>query len=500
LLHAILSDGVGAAILLGLIILLILVLPRGDRRLFMGPLLLWLLHMGLAVSQSFAPHDSWAERFLRFDAFFILLIGIGRACFLLLFKGILRRLERPWPKIFLDILQTLIYLSALVISLGVAGVDTLSLLTGSAVIGVVLGFALQDTLGNLFAGLAIQLQLPFEVGDWIQFDTNPAHIGKVIEINWRATKTVTLDEVELIIPNATLGKAQINNFTKPDAYSRRSVYVNAPYDVPPQRVQQIILDAIADSWGVLDQPPPSVVTNAFDERGVQYWVRFFTVEFGKRDKVDGGVRDRIWYTLQRSGIAIPPPLRDVTWHQGRQGPEVLTQNRIAQREVALRCVDLFRLLKEENLERLAQLVEARLFAANEVILRQGDRGDELFILLRGHVEISLQQPDGTRRRMPDLGPGSFFGEMSLLTGAPRTATVAALEECELLVVGKFAFREILEATPELAWRICQVMADRRVNEAKQDGEVRTSQGAVEPAEATSSGLLRMIKQFFALRD
>src|SRR5262249_13613876 len=159
--------------------------------------------------------------------------------------------------------------------------------------------------------------------------------------------------------------------------------------------------AIADAWGVLEQPAPSVVTNGFDERGVQYWVRFFTVEFGKRDLVDGGVRDRIWYALQRSGIAIPPPLRDVTWHQGRQDPDVVTKNRIAQREIALRCVDLFRPLEEESLERLAQIAETRLFAAKEVILRQGDQGDELFIILRGHVAVSVRQSDGTEVRAPD---------------------------------------------------------------------------------------------------
>src|SRR5262249_52675301 len=137
---------------------------------------------------------------------------------------------------------------------------------------------------------------------------------KVLEINWRATKIVTLDEVELIIPNGTLGKAQINNFSKPTGLSRRSGDVHAPHHAPPQRVSQVILSAIADSWGVLKQPPPSVVTNAFDERGVQYWVRFFTTEFGRRDLVDGGVRDRIWYALQRNGIAIPPPALAVTWN------------------------------------------------------------------------------------------------------------------------------------------------------------------------------------------
>jgi hypothetical protein len=311
---------------------------------------------------------------------------------------------------------------------------------------------------------------------------------------------VTLDEVELIIPNATLGQGLINNYTKPTPVSRRNIYVHAPYEVPPQRVGRLILDAIADSWGVLTQPPPSVITNGFDERGVQYWVRFFTVEFGKRDLVDGGVRDRIWYALQRNGIAIPPPLRSVTWNRGPHAAEAATRNRIAQREVALRCVDLFRPLPEESLERLARLADTRLFGANEVILRQGDPGDELFILVRGHVSVIVEQADGSRLRAPDLGPGSFFGEMSLLTGAPRTATVTALEECELLVVCKFAFREILEASPELAWRICQVMADRRVNQARLDGDNRERQEFSNLVDSTPSGLLKVIKQFFALRD
>jgi CRP-like cAMP-binding protein len=216
--------------------------------------------------------------------------------------------------------------------------------------------------------------------------------------------------------------------------------------------------------------------------------------------VDGGVRDRIWYALQRQGIPIPPPARAVTWHRGSHGPDAAARNRIAQREVALRCVDLFRPLSQENLVRLAQLAETRLFAANEVIIRQGDPGDEMFILLGGQVSVTLQQADGTGRRAADLGPGSFFGEMSLMTGAPRTATVTALEECELLVVCKFAFREILEATPELSWRICQVMAERRVRQAQQDGDARDRPETDPLAEETSSGLLNLIRQFFALRD
>src|SRR4029078_2451471 len=122
----------------------------------------------------------------------------------------------------------------------------------------------------------IQAQRPFEVGDWIQFDENPAHVGEVTEINWRATKGLTPDKGGVIIPNGTLGVAYIANWTKPKDFARRSVYVHAPYDVPPRRGHETILNASAEGGGVLGEPAPSVVTHAFDERGVQYWVRFFT--------------------------------------------------------------------------------------------------------------------------------------------------------------------------------------------------------------------------------
>jgi small-conductance mechanosensitive channel len=252
-----------------------------------------------------------ASRPIELVGLFFLLSVYGRTLFMLFTQSGPARAVVNLPKIFLDIVHVVIFFAALMITLRAAGVDPASLLTGSAVLTAVIGLSLRDTLGNLFAGLAIQAQRPFEVGDWIQFDQQPSHIGQVTEINWRATTVVTLDAVEIVIPNATLGQGWIVNYTRPRKFSRRSVYVNAPYDVPPQRVQRIILDALPGSFGVLTDPPPSVVTNAFDERGVQYWVRFFTVEFDKRDRVDGGARDRIWYALERQGIAIPAPQRDV---------------------------------------------------------------------------------------------------------------------------------------------------------------------------------------------
>ena len=194
---------------------------------------------------------------------------------------------------------------ALVVVLWEAGAAAGELFAGSAVLTAVLGFALRDTLGNVVAGLAIHAEHPFEVDDWIQYDTNAAHVGKIVEINWRATKVITLDLAYVIIPNSQLAQASIRNFTKPDPWSRRSLFIVAPYEIPPQRVQSIMLEAVRGSFGVLDSPAPSVVTNNYTERGIEYWVRIFTTEFGQGGRVDGLARDRIFYALARNGIRIP---------------------------------------------------------------------------------------------------------------------------------------------------------------------------------------------------
>ncbi len=299
----------GAAVLALLILIQAVLIPK---RRPIGPFVLFVVYVGFLALKPVAAGLPDIQEFLGLAALCALLLALVRCAFVIIFQGLFRALHRDLPKIALDVIQALMYLVALVVVLAAAGAEPMSLVTESAVATVVLGLALRDTLGNLFAGIALQAQKPFEIGDWIQFDDQQAHIGRVIQINWRATTVITLDEVEVIVPNGALGVGRITNFTKPRTLSRRSVYVNAPYDAPPRHVHEIILAAIVDVWGVLKDPPPSVVTNKFDERGVEYWVRFFTAEFGSRDRVDGGVRDCVWYALQQAGIAIPGPLRTVT--------------------------------------------------------------------------------------------------------------------------------------------------------------------------------------------
>jgi CRP-like cAMP-binding protein len=401
------------------------------------------------------------------------------------------------PKIVLDVIQALIFSAALLFTLNAAGVTLTSLVTGSALVTAAIGLSMRDTLGNLFAGLAIQMQRPFNIGDWIQFDEHLYHVGEVLEINWRATKVLTLDKVEVIIPNSELAQAPIRNFTKPQEYSRRSIFVVAPYDVPPRKVHEVILEAVGGAWGVLEFPAPSVVTNDFNERGVEYWVRVFTDRFDKRDMVDSGVRDRIWYAFHRNGISIPGPLRQVQLEEvTREKQEQEEATRIDQSKKVLRCVDFLKVLPDSAIEQLAQAARRRLYAHGEIIVRQGDEGSELFILTRGEAAVTFTNAEGASVEIGRLGPSKFFGEMACMTGERRSATITVTKDCETYIIDKDAFAPILEASPKLAETMSEILATRRAEVDHRSAEV--SGNGDDSYTHRRSDLLDRIRNFFSL--
>lgn len=471
------------------VVVLVAALPRIRRRWAVWPVAFLLLApLPLVVALPLADR---LDLTMAAAAARILLLGaLFQSLLLVLVVAVWERLGPPLPRIFLDVFLWAVVGGALVAGLYDSGVRAESLFTGSAVVTAVLGFALRDTLGNVFAGLAIHAEHPFEVGDWIQYDANPAHIGRVIEINWRATKVITLDEAYVIIPNGQLAQASIRNFTKPDPWSRRSLFVTTPYGVSPQRVQAIILRAIRGSFGVLDHPPASVVTNAFTERGVEHWVRLFTGEFGARDRVDGMARDRIWYALAREGIEIP-----VATHAVRMTPlpppEPETPGTAATRRCeAIRAMPLFAPLSDEQVRQVAARAVERVYGVHETVIRQDEPGDSLFVILSGRVEITVADPPRSAS-LATLAAGDFFGEMSLLTGAARTATATAVAETILVEVDRQVFREVLEQSPSLVAELGSTLRERMI---RRD---RAVIDAAPPA-PEAQDLLQRIRDFFGL--
>ncbi len=484
--------GVGLAVGLALAIVATLAVGTERRRAIPGWLLLT-LYVGTVLGHGLFDDEHLAHQWLRHVGLMLLLLSCTRSVYLILLRTLFRWIFGPSvPRIVGDLIQALLYASAGLFTLQTAGVDPGDLLTTSALLTAVVGLSLQDTLGNLFSGLAMQAQRPFQMGDWIQFDANDRHIGKVVDINWRAIRVRTIDGTDITVPNNTLAKTPLKNFTANPVHARRTVSIYGDPTLAPEKVRRVLQAMLHSVPGVRSAPEPSVVVAEFDERGVRYDARFYIEAFEHRDRVASEVRERAWYALSRAGISISVPHRSIEVRNAQSHDAAPQEEaRVRARMKALDCVDFLAVLSEAQRKRLGELSDTRLYAPGEAILREGDAGEALYVLLSGKVEVRKGEPS---RKLAELGPGRFFGEMSLMTGASRSATVIALEETALLEIGKPALAPILESEPKLCQALSEVLAERE----QRQSDANARQTLAEIADEKDA-LLSRIRRFFSLR-
>ncbi|MFN7985485.1 MAG: mechanosensitive ion channel family protein [Vicinamibacterales bacterium] len=359
------------------------------------------------------------------------------------------------------------------------------LMTTSAVGAVVVGFALQDTLGNLFSGLAIQIEKPFRVGQWIRVGEFE---GKVQEVTWRATKLLTKSGQLVILPNSLMSKDAILNFSEPVIPTRIEVEVGASYDAPPNLVKQALGEALDNAPMVLRDPAPDVVMADFAASSITYRVRFWIDDFGRDARARDQVRSNIWYTFKRFGIEIPFPIQ-VQYE--RENPPAQRAGRAEELAEQLGRVDLFADFTDADRLQLATTCREHLFGAGERIVKQGDPGQSMFVVLDGQVRIILE-PSG--QEVATTSAGGFFGEMSMLTGDPRTATVRAIGDATLLEIDADRFRELAVQRPGLVDRVGSIVAARRIGLAEAHAAADDSHART----AASHTLLSRIKAFLKL--
>lgn len=490
----------GFAAAIALTLLLAWVLPAALRSRLRAPLLFASLSVLLRLSAEMLAQDAGPHLYVRAFALLFILLAFTRLVLLALIDWLLiQQLHRDPPKILRDIFEGVAFIAAVLISLRAAGMDPTSLLTTSALLTAIIGLSMQDTLGNLFAGLSLQAERPFEIGDWIQHEQAGKYIGQVTEISWRATKIRTQDNIDIVIPNGQLARLPILNHSRQRIAVRRSVHVTVPHDVPTRRAQEVILEALRDASGVLTEPAPSVLTFSFDPNGIQLWVRFFITEFDHRDGIDGRVRDRIWYALQRAGIPLASSAHRVEVRQdSEEAQERAAVRAQVERVAALRGLPLFRDLSDDALAALARGARALLYETGETVVRQGEQGEELYLCLRGELAVvHLAANASVGREVATLQPGGVFGELSLLTGAPRSASVIAKNACELLAIGKSALAPVLSSQPALAEQLSVRLAERQAElDALATVERPSERGSLEERKGQ---LLSRIKQFFSLR-
>jgi len=394
------------------------------------------------------------------------------------------------PNITRDFILLICYAVLFFIVLRTRGeVNLAGLITTSAALTVVIGLAAQTTLGNFFSGLVLQMEHPFSIGDWITYGS---HTGRVVGITWKSTRIVTRDNVLIYLPNNELSNGILINYSQPDPRVVCRMSIGLEYGAPPNKVRQVILDVVTQHPYVLSNPRPQVRLISFDDFSINYEILFWYENYIRDPQIKADLNDQIWYALRRHGINIPFPIRDVQHaHIERRHKDQERKQLSLQIRALLEKVPLLVPLSDEDREKIA--LEARIedYGAGEPIVHHGQPGDSLYIILNGSCEVLLDQKGPMAKKIATIDKGDFFGEMSLLTGEARNATVKALEHATVIRVDKALFSTFLASNPDIADRLGAVMV-RRQQELSQEANKTQNNLTVQLK------LISRIKAFFGI--
>ena len=340
-----------------------------------------------------------------------------------------------------------------------ARVDLVGLVTTSAVLTAVLGFAAQGLLKDLIAGLELQLGDDFRAGDWL--DLGGGVNGIVTTVSWRDTKIRTMDDTLLVVPNSRITAETLTNRSAYGAVTNR-FEVALDHDIPPARVRQQLLQVLQNHPRVLELPEPRVRLKGVGESGLIYDLQAWQREPGQRAQVDlrGELLEQIWYAVHRRGWRIPYPVRELVPRRSERtdGP---SSRGWPSPGPAMAANRLLAVLSAEEQALLCASSRLLRFGPGETIVREGDRGDSMFLLLSGEVEVLKRGADGSDAAVALLPAGEVFGEMTLLLDAPRSATVRAAAETDLLEVERSCFSDLLQRNPQLLERLATQVEERQ---------------------------------------
>jgi len=398
---------------------------------------------------------------------------------------IVRRRQAHFSTILRDLTTLLFYSIVVLAVLHSVDVDVSALLTTSAIVTAVIGLALQETLGNVFSGLSLQMQKPFTPGDWIRFDS---HLGRVQGIGWRSTQLITRNLEVLDVPNGLLAREVVTNYR--GSAVGDDLFIGASYKTPPNVAKRVILEVLREVADVVSMPPPVVEVGDYGDFAIKYRIRFWMLDYGRQERVRDAIMTSLWYAFQRHHIEIPYPIRTVYVRDGAQ-PSTEGDAGEQQRRTALRQVDFLAALDDDELGMLRTDVQDAVFGDAEIICREGDPGDAFFVLLRGTVEVVARGVGGQETHIANLNAPSFFGEMALLTGEVRSATVRAKGDAELLVVERTGFEALFKTHPSVAAAVSRVLATRQ-------SELRERREQSVTTESTESRSRRLLVKMQAI--
>lgn len=373
------------------------------------------------------------------------------------------------------------------------GKELTPLIATSGAAAVILGFAMQDLLSNVIAGFSIHITSAYKVGDWLLLG-EPGKRAEVTEINWRSTRLVDNDLISYELPNSDIVKNRIVNLNRPGAEHGVRLRIKLDYDTPPSLAKEVLAKCAKNAQGVLESPEPAVFLLDFGDSSITYELRFWMRHARLYNATCDEIRTSLWYELGRRDMRIPFPIQTLDIRRPNVPKHLLTARKNAAK--SLREGGILGCLSETDVESLVENGHFQVFGPREALVTFGESGDSMFLILEGSVEVIGKASDGTKVALATLEAGDTFGEMSLVTGEPRNATVRAIGDVMVLEVAKAHLSPLMAKRPELAERIGSILGERKRH---REEHLHRGEADPHPAAGTSgdpSSLVRRIRQFF----
>ncbi len=362
-----------------------------------------------------------------------------------------------FPKLLVDLLRLfLVSLGGAIVLATVWGADLAGLATALGVSSIVIGLALQDTLGSVTSGIALLFERPFSVGDWLRVGDV---VGQVIDINWRAVRLQTLEREMIIIPHKLIGAEIIRNYNRPQRLHAERIQIGFSYSDPPNLAKYVLRSTALETQGILVHPEPQIFTLSYDDSAITYEVKFFIENYGDLEEIRDRFMTRVWYAAQRNRLTIPFPIRTL-YHF--HGPTSQAQGASKKFAESMQSIPSFVPLDRPDTPHAhSQGTSLQHFGSGEKVVRQGQDSDDLYIIISGQALMTVTDELGQEHEVLLLQTGEFFGEMTLFSGEASIVSIKAVQDLEVMTLSAPVVNQMIERQPSFAREISQILEIRR---------------------------------------
>lgn len=361
-----------------------------------------------------------------------------------------------------------------------------SLLATSGVLAMIIGLAIQMNISNVFSGIAINVERPFRIGDWVKIEGHEP--GRIVNITWRTTRLETIDKNIICIPNAMASDQTLENLSYPDERYRAELMVHVDPGAKPEWVEKILMDAVMSVPGVLAEPQAVVQFDGVMDWSADFAVRFFCPDYAESIPLSAKVWRQIVRNLKYAGFESVIHEEFTLFHlsdTAKQGGDVAP--------LLITDVEVFEPFGEAEINELCQHMVRHRLEPQRTVIEQGSAGDSLFIVVEGALKAEIAMDDDKVIEVGRLGPGDFFGEMALLTGEPRGATITTLTPSQIYEVKKEHIEPVIEKYPDIKEDLSRILTRRELENLRRRNEHFAS---VDEERNLASRLLSKITDFF----